>query len=437
MNRPAFLSALANRRSRTPILAGVALIALLFGGFGTWAAIAPLARGTVASGMVVAEGHRKAVQHLEGGIVADILVKDGDAVAIGQPLIRLDGTQAQAKMASLSASRDALSARIARLEAEQRGRPGIAFPAELGTREGVPQTAEVLAAERELFTARRQNLEAELTLIEQKRHEEAGRIRGLEAQVTANRDQLRLTRDELADQRQLLEKGFTRRPRVLDLERREADLVGRGGALTADIAQSRIRIAEAGIEAMQKRHAFLEAVLDDLRAAQDSATQLDKEIDAIRDVLSHLDIRATETGAVHDLKVRTVGGVIAAGEALLEIVPEGGALILEAHVAPTDIEHVSVGTPADVRFTGLSQRTTPTVSGSVVTVSPDIMTDKATGLSYYQARVRIPETERARLSGIPLHPGMPADVVLKAGERTVLEYIFEPLTAALARSFKE
>lgn len=437
MNRPGLFPSLHGRRSRRPILAGAALIAVLFGGFGTWAALAPLARGAVASGQVVAEGHRKSVQHLEGGIVAEILVKDGDAVTAGQSLIRLDGTQAEARMAALTASHDALSARLARLEAEQLGRPDIDFPAALAAREALPLVAPVLAAERELFTARRRNLEAEQSLIEQKRQMEAGRIRGLEAQLAANRDQLRLTRDELADQRHLLEKGFTRRPRVLDLERREAELAGRAGALTAEIAQSRVRIAEAGIEAMQRRQAFLEAVLGDLRAAQDEASRLNRDMDSVRDVLSRLDIRATETGAVHDLKVRTVGGVVAAGEALLEIVPEGGALTLEARVAPTDIEHVTIGTPADIRLTGLSQRTTPTVSGSVVTVSPDTMTDKATNLSYYQARIRIPEGERARLAGIPIHPGMPADVVLKAGERTVLEYMFEPLTAALARSFKE
>ncbi len=437
MNRLALFRTLDGRRSREPILAGVALIAILVGGFGTWAAVAPLARGAVASGQIVAEGHRKAVQHLEGGIVAAILVKDGDMVTAGQPLIRLDGTQAQAKMASLSARRDAQAARIARLEAEQRGRSAITFPANLREREDVAHVAEVLAAERELFTARRHALEAELGLIEQKRHEETGRIRGLEAQLGANRDQLRLTRDELADQRQLLEKGYTRRPRVLDLERREADLAGRNGALMADIGQARVRIVEAGIEAMHKRHAFQETVLAELRAAQDEAAQLDKELEAVRDVLSRLEIRATETGAVHDLKVRTVGGVISPGESLLEIVPNSGALILEAQVAPTDIEHVAVGTPAEVRFTGLSQRTTPTVSGTVVTVSPDTMTDKATNQPYYQARVHVPESERVRLTGIALHPGMPTDVTLKAGERTVLEYIFEPLTAALARSFKE
>lgn len=428
---------LEGRRSRGPILAGTALIALLLGGFGTWAAVAPLARGAVASGQIVAEGHRKSVQHLEGGIVAEILVKDGDKVVVGQPLLRLDGTQAQARMASLAAGRDAHLSRIARLEAELRGQQAITFPADLTKRESIPQVAEVLAAEQQLFAARRESLQAELNLIRQKAHEEAGRIKGLEAQLTANRDQLRLTRDELADQRQLLEKGYTRRPRVLDLERREADLAGRDGSLVSDIAQARVRIVEADIEGMHKRHAFQESVLADLRAAQDEAAKLDKEMDGVRDVQTRLEIRATETGAVHDVKVRTVGGVISPGEALLEIVPAGDALTLDARVVPTDIEHVSVGTPADVRFTGLSQRTAPTVAGTVVTVSPDVITDKATNQPYYQIRVRVPEEERLRLAGIPLHPGMPADLVLKAGERTVLEYVLEPLTAAIARSFKE
>lgn len=423
---------LAGRRTQGPILAGAALTVLMIGVFGTWASLAPLARGAVATGQVVAEGHRKSVQHLEGGIVAAILVRDGDMVTAGQPLIRLDGTQAQAKMASLSASRDAFTVRIARLEAEQRDRHAISVPVEVEKR-----AADLLAAEVELFAARRRNLEAELDLIDQKRLQEGGRIRGLEAQLVANREQLRLIRIELTDQRQLLEKGYARRPRVLDLERREADMAGQNGALSADMAQSRIRIAEAGIEMMQKRHAFQQSVLTDLRTAQDEAAKLDKELDSVRDVLSRLEIRATESGAVHDLKVRTVGGVIAAGEALLEIVPGGGPLTLEARVLPTDIEHVAVGSPAEIRFTGLSQRTTPSVAGKVVTVSPDVMTDKATNTSYFLARVLVPESERARLVDIPLHPGMPADVVVTAGERTVLEYIFEPLSGAMARSFRE
>ncbi|MBC7905610.1 MAG: HlyD family type I secretion periplasmic adaptor subunit [Rhodospirillaceae bacterium] len=385
------ISTLDGRRSREPIVSGMVLIAVLMGGFGTWASLAPLARGAVAPGNIMAEGHRKAVQHLEGGIVAEILVQDGDAVTVGQPLIRLDGAQAHAKMASLSGSRDALAARLARLEAEYRDSPALVMPTRLEDRDNRAQIAELWDAEHQLFVARRQALQSELGLIEQKRHEENGRIKGLESQVTANRLQLRLTRDELADQRQLLEKGFTRRPRVLDLERREADLAGRSGSLMADISQARMRIAEAGIEGMKTRHAFQEKVLADLRATQDETAKLDKELDGLRDVLSRLDIRATVTGDVHDLKVRTVGGVIAPGDALLEIVPAGGALVLEARISPTDIEHVSVGTPADVRFTGLSQRTTPTVTGTVFTVSPDVMIDKATNQPYYQARLRVAE----------------------------------------------
>lgn len=430
-------SFLAGRPTRGPILAGGAVILVLAGGFGSWAALAPLARGAVAAGQVVAEGHRKQVQHLEGGIVAEILVRDGDGVAVGQPLLRLDGTQAEARMTAALAARDALDARIARLEAELAGRDAPDFAAILPERRTIPATARLLTAEAELFDTRRRALDAELSLIEQKRLGESGRIRGLEAQAAAGRVQLALTRDELADQRQLLEKGFARRPRVLDLERREAELVGRDGALVADMAQSRIRMAEAGIEAIRKRQGFLESVLDELRTAQDKRSALDKEIKAVADILAHLEIRATETGAVHELKVRTVGGVVAPGDTLLEIVPEGGALTLEARVSPADIEHVTMGAAAEVRFTSLSPRSTPTLFGAVVTVSPDTVTDKASGQSYFQVRVRVPEDERRRLGGVALHPGMPVDVVLLAGERTMLEYVLEPLSAAMARSFKE
>lgn len=430
-------SFLAGRPTRGPILAGGAVILVLAGGFGSWAALAPLARGAVAVGQVVAEGHRKQVQHLEGGIVAEILVRDGDGVAVGQPLLRLDGTQAEARMTAALAARDALDARIARLEAELAGRDAPDFSAILPERRTIPATARLLTAEAELFDTRRRALDAELSLIEQKRLGESGRIRGLEAQAAAGRVQLALTRDELADQRPLLEKGFARRPRVLDLERREAELVGRDGALVADMAQSRIRMAEAGIEAIRKRQGFLESVLDELRTAQDKRSALDKEIKAVADILAHLEIRATETGAVHELKVRTVGGVVAPGDTLLEIVPEGGALTLEARVSPADIEHVTMGAAAEVRFTSLSPRSTPTLFGAVVTVSPDTMTDKASGQSYFQVRVRVPEDERRRLGGVAPHPGMPVDVVLLAGERTMLEYVLEPLTTAMARSFKE
>lgn len=430
-------SFLAGRPTRGPILAGGAVILVLAGGFGSWAALAPLARGAVAVGQVVAEGHRKQVQHLEGGIVAEILVRDGDGVAVGQPLLRLDGTQAEARMTAALAARDALDARIARLEAELAGRDAPDFSAILPERRIIPATARLLTAEAELFDTRRRALDAELSLIEQKRLGENGRIRGLEAQAAAGRVQLALTRDELADQRQLLEKGFARRPRVLDLERREAELVGRDGALVADMAQSRIRMAEAGIEAIRKRQGFLESVLDELRTAQDKRSALDKEIKAVADILAHLEIRATETGAVHELKVRTVGGVVAPGDTLLEIVPEGGALTLEARVSPADIEHVTMGAAAEVRFTSLSPRSTPTLFGAVATVSPDTVTDKASGQSYFQVRVRVPEDERRRLGGVALHPGMPVDVVLLAGERTMLEYVLEPLAAAMARSFKE
>lgn len=430
-------SFLAGRPTRGPILAGGAVILVLAGGFGSWAALAPLARGAVAAGQVVAEGHRKQVQHLEGGIVAEILVRDGDGVAVGQPLLRLDGTQAEARMTAALAAGDALDARIARLEAELAGRDAPDFSAILPERRTIPATARLLTAEAELFDTRRRALDAELSLIEQKRLGESGRIRGLDAQAAAGRVQLALTRDELADQRQLLEKGFARRPRVLDLERREAELVGRDGALVADMAQSRIRMAEAGIEAIRKRQGFLESVLDELRTAQDKRSALDKEIKAVADILAHLEIRATETGAVHELKVRTVGGVVAPGDTLLEIVPEGGALTLEARVSPADIEHVTMGAAAEVRFTSLSPRSTPTLFGAVVTVSPDTMTDKASGQSYFQVRVRVPEDERRRLGGVALHPGMPVDVVLLAGERTMLEYVLEPLSAAMARSFKE
>lgn len=431
------LSAFDGRPSRGPVVAGLLVVAVVFGGFGSWAALAPLARGAVAAGQVVAEGHRKTIQHLEGGIVAEILVADGATVQAGQLLIRLDGVQAGSRLASQEAKRDALSARIARLVAERDARDAVDFPVTLVARRSEPRVAEALDGERTLLRTRRETLAAEVSLLEQKGQQEQGRIRGFEAQLAATRSQASIIRDELAEQETLLDKGLARRPRVLELRRQAADLEGRTGAITAEIGQSRIRIADAQLEIIGKRNTFRENVLADLRTAEDELAEVTEEIIASRDILTRLEVRAPQSGMVHDLKVRTVGGVITAGEALMDIVPVSGSLQIEARVAPTDIEHVAVGTAADVRFTGLPQRTTPTVSGSVTTVSPDVLTDKATEASYYLVRVLVPSGERARLGPIALPPGMPTDVILKSGERTALEYLLEPLAGSMARSFKE
>lgn len=435
--KPLILPSLTGRRSRGPILAGAALIAVTFGGFGTWAAVAPLARGAVAHGIVVAESERKTVQHLEGGIVAEILARDGDAVAAGQVLVRLDSVQPQTRLTALETRFDALQGQIARLLAERDGTPEPDFPASLAARQADPRIARLIRGEGQLFRTRRDALAGEVRLLEQQQEQVAGRIQGLTAQIAALDEQIKLIDGELVGLVDLFQKGFTSRQRMLDLQRRAADLRGQRAAQASEVAQLHIRINDAKLNIIQARNKFREEVLASLRDSQSEAASIEQDIAATRDILRRVEVKAPQAGIVHHSQVHTIGGIVAPGSPIMEIVPDSSMLVLDARLNPTDIEHVHPGTDAEIRLTGLPQRSTPVVQGTVATVSPDVLTDAQSGASYYSIRIQVPEAQRARLDGVTLHPGMPAEIVLKSGERTALEYFTEPLTLALMRSFKE
>lgn len=422
--------------ARPHILAGLAIVTVMFGGFGTWAALAPLDSAVVAPGTVAVYSNRKTVQHLEGGIVAEIFVRDGDRVAAGDLLVRLDATRADASLALIEGRLDELQAEAARLAAERDGRDAIAFPPDLQARAHEPKLAPILAGQRALFAARRQSKAGEIAILKRRIARSNDEIGGLEAQRQSRARQIAILDDELRGLRSLFEKGFAPRTRILALERNREALNGERGELTAAIARAGSDIAESELQIVQLESRFREQVLEDLRQVSAEIHELAERRIAAADERRRTDIVAPRAGIVVGLDVFTQGGVITPGQPILHIVPDNDEHIVEAQLRPEDIDRVIAGQPATVRFPAFNARTTPTLEGSVLTVSADRLIDKLTGAPYYQAKIRIPEAELARLNGQALVSGMPAETFIAAGPRTALNYLLKPFLDALTRATK-
>jgi HlyD family type I secretion membrane fusion protein len=421
---------------RPAILAGLAVIGLAVAGLTGWAGTAPLASAVIAPAVVVIDGNRKKVQHLEGGIVREILVQDGAQVREDQLLLRLDETRARATLAILRGTLDTALVLEARLIAERDDTP-LRFPGSLMARSADATLAEMMRAQSVLFAARRASLEGQQAILRQRIVQFGEEIRGLQAQQVALETQIALIEDELRGLHSLLAKGFTERTRVLALEREAARLKGARGERIADIARSRNAIGGTQLELMQLERTFREKVVGEIRDVQAQVADLRERVGAAEQTLAHIDIRAPATGTVVGLSAHTVGGVIKPGETILEIVPDGSRLILEAQLDPTDIDNVAVGQESEIRLIGLKQRTAPTLSGRTVYLSADRLTDNRTGQPYYIARIDVPEAERARLGGAALQAGMPAEVMIRQRDRTALDYLLQPIIDATAQAWRE
>ncbi|CAB5089399.1 Type I secretion membrane fusion protein, HlyD family [Olavius algarvensis associated proteobacterium Delta 3] len=420
-----------------PLMAAVIIIFIFFGGFGAWAALAPLDSAALAPGRVTVASNRKTVQHLEGGIVKSLLVKEGDAVAEDQVLIQLDDTQARARLELLSSRYDKLLATQARLEAERASAPEIQYPESLTARRDQPQVARVLDAETALFEARRKSTEGRIHIFHKRIAQLNKEISGLEAQVTAEENQLALIEDERASLETLFEKGYTGKARLLALKREEAELQGDLGDHLSLIAKARQRIGETELEIIDLKNSMLNQVVSSLRDTQAELVDVSERLKAAEDILVRTDIRAPQAGVVMGLNVHTEAGVITPGQHLLDIVPEDDTLVIEAQVTPNDIDVVYAGLPAQVRLTAFKQRNTPMLDGKLTRVSADSFTDERTGAAYFLARVTIDAEELKKLDGRELYPGMGAEVMIKTGKRTTMDYILAPLTDSLRRAFRE
>ena len=420
-----------------PLLAAAIIILVFFGGFGTWAALAPLDSAALAPGRVTVASNRKTIQHLEGGIVKNLLVKEGDAVAGGQILIQLDDTQSRARLDLLRSRYDKLMATEARLEAEQALVPGIRFQESLTARRDQPQVAKILNAEKALFESRRRSTEGRIRIFHKRIAQLNKEISGLQAQVAAEEEQLVLIADERASFEKLFKRGVVGKARLLKLKREEADLKGDRAEHLSLITKARQRIGETELEIIDLKNNVLNQVVGGLRDTQAELVEVSERLKAAEDILVRSDIRAPQAGVVMGLNVHTEAGVIAPGQRLLDIVPEDDTLVIEAQITPNDIDVVYAGLPAQVRLTAFKQRNTPMLDGKLTRVSADSFTDERSGASYFLARITIDAAQLKKLDGRELYPGMGAEVMIKTGKRTTMDYILAPLTDSLRRAFRE
>lgn len=424
--------------ARRVVRAGLAIIAVSFLGFGGWAALAPIAGAVITQGAVKVDMNRRTLQHQEGGIVKEVLVRDGDQVRAGQVLLVLEDVRVDAAFDQLRTQIDAERARGARLAAEQALAEALAFPPDLAARaRDERKVAELLEREAALFKARRQTLREQVELLKVQRAQADEEAAALRAQIAAEARALALQRDELAANRRLAAEGFVGEMRVKTVDRAAADYEARLSERQAELARARQKAAELALRAKTVENQFAQAAVDELKASTNALFELEARLRPSRDAAERQRIVAPADGEVVDLKVTAAGAVVGPRESLLDIVPRDGKLIVEGRIQPEQVSHVRVGAEADVRLTAFKQRTTPTVTGNVTYVGADRLVERATNTPYYVVHVDVPAEALRRAGDLALKPGMPAEIHVKTAERTALQYLFEPFTAFVGRALRE
>jgi HlyD family secretion protein len=422
---------------RRLVRASVATVALGFGGFFLWAATAPLDSAVSANGTMVVQGKRKTVSLLESGIIKEMLVTEGSRVAAGQPLLRLDETQARVQVAALTVQRWAAISRAARLRAEQQDLRELALPPDLlemaATDAGV---AAVVAGERRLFSDRWQTFDNTMAVQRKKVAQFTEQIAALQSQSAAARIRLRNVSQQLDGVRQLIPKGYAPRDKALDLEGRQAELKGSMGEYLAREAEARENIAQAELEFTRLQSSWHADVARELQEAQAQVSDLTERLRGAADLLAHKEVTAPEAGTVTDIKAFTPGSSIVAGQPVLDLVPLDNRLLVEVPINPTDVENVHLGQKVNIRLTAYKQHKVAVLTGRLVYVSADRQTDQK-GEPYFLARAEIDPDAMASLKGVALYPGMPAEALIIGGERTALDYLLSPITDSMHRALRE
>jgi len=422
---------------RRPALYGYLVIFLTFGVVGGWASYARIDSAVVAMGQVTVENNRKTVQHLEGGIVREILVREGQLVAANAVLFRLDPVQANANAEIVKNQLDTMVGSAARLQAEQARAEHITFPPELLERRDEPSIAKIIADQESQFRERRSSIAGQIGILESRTRQFQQEIDGLTVERAATIRQVETIKKELVDLRSLLDKSLVPRSRVYQMEREESRLEGLIGKTTADIAKAQTSIGEARLQIIQIEQKFQEEVAAARVEAGQKISEMRERLLVARDVFSRLEIRAPLEGVVQNLKVFTAGAVIRQGEPLLDIVPVNEGLIVQAQVQPIDSANIREGLTAEVRLTSFPMWRMPIIMGRVISVSKDRLIDEATRQPYFLAQIRvdssnIPEDLRPKLTA-----GMPADIVVPTGERTALDYLVTPMFDRMRKSMRE
>ncbi|UQR61115.1 HlyD family type I secretion periplasmic adaptor subunit [Bradyrhizobium sp. C-145] len=426
-----------NDSIRHVALAGWLIIAIFFGGIGTWALTAPLNGAVVANAVIKVDGNRKSVQHLDGGIVKELHVREGERVLAGDLLIVLDETQARAEYEVLTQQYAVLRATEVRLLTELDHGSDLGMPSDLKARSADPYFKSVWSGQLSQFESRRASLEGQRSVIREKINQLRSQIVGAEAQVKAFTDQINSVRNEAKDIAPLVERGLIARPRILQLERTAYGLEGQIADTNANIARARQAIAEQEQQISQLDNDRMTEVTKDLRDTQAKLLEVIPKALSAKAILSRMEIRAPYTGRVVGLNVFSMGGVIQRGDKILDIVPDEDSLTIEAQVAVEDISDVHPNARAEVHLTAYKQRIVPIIHGDVIQVSADRLTDPKTYAPYYTAFVRIDQGELAGMPNIRLYPGMPATVMIPTVQRTAFEYIVGPLVMSFNQSFRQ
>lgn len=405
--------------------------------FVVWAALAPLSEGVPVHGVIKVEGNRKTIQHLRGGIVEEILVQEGDSVQANQPLIRLNETQVQAQQGMVESQLVSLLATEARLKAERVGAPKIKFPDFFAEKKSDPRVIDAILLQQQLFQTRRTSLEGEIAVAVESIAGLEQQIEGLSAQQQSKAEQLKLYKEELADLKPMYEQGFVPRNRMFDLERAVAYLSGQYSEGLANLGRARSQISELRLRIMSVRNAALKEVETQLTDVQSKVADFTERRVAALDDLERVVLRAPLAGTVVDLSVHTLGGVISSGQKLMDIVPTEGSLVVEVQIPPHLIDNVHLGQFADVHFLAMDQTIVPAIPGKLMYISADRITDPRNDNAYYVGRVQLTPEGAKKLGKHLMQAGMPADVVIKTGERTFASYLLKPFLTRMQFAFTE
>ena len=419
------------------LLAGGVIVLLLSLGVGGWASSTQIAGALIAQGSVVVDSNVKKVQHPTGGVVGNLNVQDGDHVKAGDILVQLDDTVTRANLAIVTKGLNELAARKARLEAERDAADSVNFPQELLGRANETPVAVAIANERKLFELRRSARLGQKAQLRQRISQLRDEIGGLTAQQDAKAHEIALIAKELEGVRELWKNNLVQITRLTALERDAARLEGERGQLIASVAQAKGKVTEIELQIIQIDQDLSSDVAKDMREVDAKFGEFVERKVAAEDQLKRIDIRAPQDGTVLESKVHTVGGVIAAGDPIMLIVPDSDNLLVEAKINPHDIDQVQVGQLAILRFSAFNLRTTPEIKGSVTRISADTTTDQRTGQNYYTTRIAMTKSEIARLGDIKLIPGMPVEAFVQTGERSVMSYLMKPLQDQFMRAFRE
>lgn len=417
------------------LIAGMGTIAVLCVGFGGWASTTELSGAVIAPGLLSIEGRAKSVQHLTGGVIAQLLVQEGQQVRAGEVLIRLDPTVARANLSAISANLNQLYAREARLAAERDGSEGVTSPEILQQRLGAASN-DAMASERRLFEDRRQARQGQKDQLQEQVAQMREQIVGLEVQLKAKDDEIALIDKEMIGTRKLYDMGLIPLNRINNLDRSVARLEGERGELMAQSATAKGRIAEIELKRLDIDQRMRAEVAAELRDTENRQSEMIEREVAASDQLSRLDITAPATGIVHDLAMHTVGGVVKPGDQLMQIVPRAD-LVVESRISPQDIDQLSLDQAATVRLTAFNRNTTPELEGRLIRISADLETDPKTGAGFYRAAIAIPQNGQQLSPGLALVPGMPAEVFIRTGDRTVLSYVMKPIRDHAERVFRD